>query len=232
MLSYLRMSACMLMLMVTLLWSCNESRQDAAPISNARPEPFILMDPELGRAAAWIPWCADIDERPVVAIYDLSLRPTHIALRYAVWSNGRIVWSEDHVVRGRYAYRTGIIEPGRVHRLTASMNDEVRDAAAMDGFRSSYIGTLGYGVIALDDGESSWILASAHPPIERNPELVYLAPRVEELRGRERAKLLAEQDEGYQQFRVLWDHVLDRVGDLVPDESTDLETEFRLGRRR
>jgi len=123
------------------------------------------------------------------------------ALIFGLWQDGLLIWSEDSI-HGGAPYQQRQLDrdhfAGVVHRfwtLFGRMDEEyqsfVRDDAPFIELRA-------------EGARRRKRLDSWHETFEANTNLVVTAQAVEALAGRTRREVLAQEDQEYRRFRMIW----------------------------
>src|SRR5262249_36908689 len=137
--------------LVTILLGCAPEAPAPAPTASSQP--------------------ATLPAGPVAAIwFDVGYPPPGFTgemqrLIVGVWSDGKIVWSDDHAEGGK-PYRIAQIDPARAAKLI----DDLHQVGLFDEKRDTYVGPdASYTVIAANDGQHRKHLGSWHDPPSTNP---------------------------------------------------------------
>ncbi len=138
-----------------------------------------------------------------------------------LWTDGRLVWSEDPVFGGP-PFLEAQVEPERLPeilhgfaRLFDRWPGETLDYRPSGASHVELVCTVG----GRDRRLSSW-----HESFERNPEMIVTEAGVERLDQRRRQDVLAAADPDYRRFRVLWKDVRYLMHGMIPADvvpSTD-----------
>ncbi len=144
----------------------------------------------------------------------------------ALWSDGRIVWSESRIPGGP-PYRQGRFAREKLDSLldTLERKQVFRDAAR---FRGNFGPDAGYTTIAIDDGRRRLRLESWHESFEQNTNLVATAGGITTLRGAKREDVLRQQPEAYRRLRNTWADIRQAVEALTPRGGKSYEGEIQI----
>lgn len=157
---------------------------------------------------------------PALIIYTSGGHPPPGATNYgpqvivALWSNGKIVWSEAKVEGGPP------LKQGRFpkEKLAALMDRLERQGVFTNKalMRASFGPDSRTTTMVADDGRRRLQLESWHELFERGTNLVATAHGIAGLSGRNREQVLQAQPEDYRQFRNLWSEIRQAVAALIP----------------
>ncbi len=142
--------------------------------------------------------------------------PVRIRVIVAVWSSGRIVWSED-VINGGPPYKTGRVRMTRLKEFLRSIESEglFEDM----GLRLSHTSPDSvYTSVVVRDGPKYLAMHSEHELWEARPEFVGTSRGIEVLEGRNREDVWDEWAADYMLFRWFWEEVKEGMLSLIPED--------------
>ncbi len=144
----------------------------------------------------------------------------------AVWTDGRIVWSEDQK-KGGPPFRTGTIKAETVEAKLAAFEK----AAVFDknSFRHSWTGPDSSShSIWLRRGDRNTRIDTWHELFEENPNLVAVNGGITALEGRKREDVIAKDTKEFQAFRKLWTNLRTETSSLIPKEGKPFAGPLKL----
>jgi len=134
------------------------------------------------------------------------------ALVLAVWADGHVVWSEDHL-NGGPPYRASDIDPARfVALLSAFERDGLFELKDTLHFGPDSVST----VVLVKSGARTTRLQSWHEQPEVGGKIVGLQGGLFGLDGRRRLDVLREASAEWLFFRFVWSETRQRLAALVP----------------
>jgi len=147
----------------------------------------------------------------------------------ALWSDGRIVWSESRV-QGAPPYQQGRFPH---EKLAALMETLDRQGVFNDkALARAWLGPDSkFTTIAIDDGRRRLKMQSWHELFEQKTNLVATAAGITPLRGQKREDVLQAQPEEYRRFRNTWSEIRQVVAALIPQTGTPYADEIPLPER-
>jgi hypothetical protein len=189
------------------LLGCNSPSRWSAPPA-ATPRPAVILSEPCPPAVDPGP------ERPLVAAVRNGAGER--ALIMGLWADGRLLWSADPLFGGPPFQETRLDGD----RLAGMLNSFGRLFDRWEGPLIEYHpeGASHIELVCTAGGHDRR-LASWHEAFERNPALVVTDRGVEDLDGRERARVWAEADPDYRRFRLLWGDVRALMRGIVPAQA-------------
>lgn len=156
----------------------------------------------------------------VLAVYtdDWGLHSSgEIKLLVGIWSDGHAVWS-DNQVRGGDPYRSGFVEPTKLHTLLARLE---RDGAFADKrLAGSHFGPDSkFTVVFVKAGERLLKMESWHELYEEGGAVVDTSAGLVPLDGRKREDVLQRQPKDYREYRAAWKQIRELARALLPKTS-------------
>jgi hypothetical protein len=132
----------------------------------------------------------------------------------ALWSDGKIIWSEQRVAGGP-PYSAGQYDRKKLEALFSTLKFQGfwTNAALQHPWFGPDSKTTR---IVVNDGQHRSVMESWHELFEESLNLVATAQSVRSLEGRNRDEVLREQPQDYRQFRNTWLEIRDKVAELIP----------------
>lgn len=173
---------------------------------------------------------AAVSNAPVAVIYHSGIgrssADSTARVVTALWSDGRIVWSEDRF-NGGPPYQQGRFDREKLTSLLRLLED--RGAFGDQSLARAWFGPDSrFTTIAVEDGPRRLQLQSWHELSEQRTNLVATAHGIEPLRGRDRGAVLQAQPEEYHRFREIWSVIRDTVQALIPKTGEPCDGEIPL----
>jgi hypothetical protein len=165
----------------------------------------------------------------VLAIYteDHGLRSAgKPRLLFAVWGDGRAVWSEDRI-RGGAPYRSGQVAP---RRLTSLLSRLERDGFFADQklSRNHFGPDAQFTTILVKSGKKQLKMQSWHELYEAGGKVVATEGGLVPLEGRSRLAVLRKESAEYLHFRLAWSELRASTSALIPSESKAIKGKLLL----
>lgn len=175
--------------------------------------------------------------RPKVAVYiDMSYRlypvTPEIMVVFAVWEDGRVIWSKDPIEVLSPIDPAEVDKPYRVGKIELSELEQFLDELERRGcyndpaLKQPYVGVdRDYMVIAVAVGNRQITMQSSHELHETlSKKVVWRANGSYVIHdGRSREEVLAEEPEEYKHFRNTWSEIRSSLEELIPEEGRIVE---------
>jgi hypothetical protein len=145
-----------------------------------------------------------------------------VALIFAAWPDGKVVWSAERV-QGGPPYRTGKVEPKKVAALLARFEK--------DGlFADKKLGDPNFGpesqfiTVFVKSGKQQIKMRSWHELFEESDNLADAGHGVEVLEGgKRRLDVLRTASSEFLFYRLVWSETRGKLAELIPSESSRTE---------
>jgi len=174
---------------------------------------------------------------PALVIYTIASVPVVVSSNYigrqvnaALWSDGKIVWSESRTSAGPL-YKEGRFPPEKLAALLDKL--EHKGAFSDEALKRAWLGPdSSFTVIAINDGQRHLTMRSWHEGFEQRTNLVATANGIESLGEKKREDVLREQPEDYRRFRETWSEIRQAVAAIVPENGEPYQGQITIPANR